>query len=227
MPTEIQRAFEERAFGKPTIVPRFFEHARKDSRRTAGYGMNMYTDSTYVEIKTKGRKDTTAREATEEDKALFSHHYEIYQQRMEANSIPMEALAGYSIANRYILRDIDITTVEELDAYNGNLPLASLKLMKHCAAHMLDAMSLYKPPNFSDDKMEVPRETIQAQRQVLPSGEGLGLTDGNEGVDGGGIQQLGVNLDEEGNIIQIHGQEVKTSQEGVQKESHQKVISFY
>ena len=223
MAKSVQEAFEEKAFGKPTIVPRFFEHAKKDATRTAAYGINIYTNSTYVEIKTKGRKDTTARQATDEDKAVFEHHYSRYTATMDSNSIPMEALAGYSIANRFILRDLDITTVEELDAYSGTFPLASLKLMKHCAAHMLDAMTLYKPPNFSDEQMEVPRETIQAQRQVLPSGESLGVTDGNAGINGSGVQQLGVSLDPEGNITEIHGQKVEESQQ----EKVQKVISFY
>jgi hypothetical protein len=78
--------------------------------------------------------------------------------------------------------------------------------------------------------MEVPRETIQTQRQNIPSSEGLGATDGNAGADGGGVQRYGVSLDPEGNIIEFNGQEV--GQEGIQKESvkkesRQKVISFY
>jgi len=227
MPTEIQRAFEEKAFGKPTIVPRFFEHARKDAKLTTGYGINIYLGSTYVEIKTKGRKDTTAREATDDDKGLFSHHYELYMERMEANSIPMEALAGYSMANQFTLRDLGVTTVEELADYSDTLPLASLKLMQHCAVEMVNFASTYQPPNFSDEIMEVPRETIQTQRQVLPSSEGLGNPDGQQGADGSGVQRYGVSLDAEGNVTELHGQEVQIRQEGQQKESHQKVISFY
>ena len=224
MEQSVQKAFEEKAFGKPTIVPRFFEHARKDTMLTAAYGMNIYTNSTYVEIKTKGRKDTTARQATDEDKAVFEHHYTRYVDTMDSNSIPMEALAGFSMANQFILRDIGITTVEELAEYSGQLPLASLKLMQHCAVEMVNFASMYQPPNFSDDKMEVPRETIQAQRQVLPSGESLGVTDGNEGINGSGVQRFGVTLDENGNITEFNGQEIGKES---QQEKVQKVISFY
>jgi len=227
MEQDVQRAFEEKAFGKQVIVPRFFEHARKDSRLSTGYGINIYTSSTYVEIKTKGRKDTTTRRATEDDKALFSHHYSRYAATMDSNSIPMEALAGYSMANQFILRDLDITTVEELAEHKDTLPLASLKLMQHCAVEMVNFASMYQPPNFSDEMMEVPHETIQAQRQVLPTGQSLGATDGQEGNNGSGVQRFGVTLDPEGNITEFNGQEVQKGQQESQQKEVKKVISFY
>lgn len=223
--TTMQQAFEEKAFGKPTFVPRFFEHARINPTKTAGYGITIYDTFTYIEIKTSGRKDTTTRKARDDDKALFDHAYAKYCEATDFNTIPMEALAGFSEANRFILRDLEVTTVEELDEYSGKLPLASLKLMKDSAAYMITCMTAYSPPTYHDDLMEVPRETIQAQRQVLPASQSLGVSDGQAGDNGSGVQKFGISLDEEGNILEIHGQAVE--EKGQQEESVQKAVNFY
>ena len=230
MANNVQKEFEAKAFGKPVYTPRFFEHARKNGTLTRGYGLNVYETSTYIEIKTSGRKDTTTRKATAEDMELFDHAYKKYIQKYSDNHMPMEALAGFSTANQFILRDLDITTVEELAEYSGSLPLASLKLMRHCAGYLVEAMQNYTPPNFSDEEMmEVPRETDQAQRKVLQTGENIGVADGQEGNLGGGVQQFGVTLSETGETIEVIGGRQKESRQekGVQKESSQKVISFY
>jgi hypothetical protein len=229
MANNVQKEFEAKAFGKPVFTPRFFEHARKNTTLTSGYGINVYETDTYIEIKTSGRKDTTTRKATAEDMALFEHAYMKYIENRAENYMPMEALAGYSTANLFILRDLGVTSTEELANYSGHLPLASLKLMKHCAAYLVHQMQVYTPPTFTDDTMEVPRETIQTQRQVLPSGENLGAENSNQANHEGGVRQLGVSLNENGEIIEIHGQSVQEGhqKESVQKESVQKVVSFY
>jgi hypothetical protein len=228
MSSNVQKDFEEKAFGKPTLVPRFFEHARINTIKTAAYGIKVYDTFTYIEIKTSGRKDTTTRKATDEDKMVFAESYAKYQSHHQFNTIPMEALAGFSIANQFILRDLGVHTVEDLNEYSGSLPLASLKMMNECAAFMVEAMSDFSPPTFHDDHIqEVPRETIQTQRQVLQTSESLGATDGQERDNGSGVQRLGVTLNEEGEVTEIHGQALKFKEEGVQKEIHQEVVNFY
>ena len=233
MSSKMQQAFEEKAFGKPILVPEFFDHATINSRATTGYGMNVYISATYIKIKTQGRKDTTVRKATEEDIALFHEHYAKYQERIKFSTIPMEGLAGYSKANSFTLRDLGVTSTEELAEFTGKLPTAELKLMKHCAEYMVVGMSEYEPPVFHDDQMEVPRETSQTQRQVLPTGEGFRPPDGNEGNLGGGVQPLGVSLDENGQIVQLNGQayegQALTFREAGQeiKQEEVKKISFY
>lgn len=232
MANKIQQAFEEKAFGKPTLVPRFFEHARLNNLKTKAYGVNVYETHTYLEIKTAGRKDTTTRKATDEDKELFVEHFTKYTEGTQYSTIPMEALPGYSIANRFTLRDMDITTVEELAEYESRLPLGSLKLMQHAAQMLVGVMAQYEPPTFHDDVMEVPRETIQTQRQVLPADRSIAAPDGQTGDHGGGVQRFGVTLDEDGNAIEVLGGETSEEkgvwqEESQQKESQPKVLSFY
>ena len=230
----MQQAFEEKAFGKPVLVPEFFDHATINHSATAGYGINIYQSATYIKIKTQGRKDTTVRKATAEDIELFKEHYTKYLERIKFSTIPMEGLAGYSKANSFTLRDLGVTSTEELSEFTGNLPTAELKLMKHCADYMVDGMSLYEPPVLNNDYMEVPRETSQvhqAQRQVLPSGEGLGNPDGGDGNLTGGVQKFGISFDEEGNIVELNGSpysgQTTPSGQEVQEEIVQKAISFY
>jgi len=230
MANKMQRAFEEKAFGKPTIVPTFFDHAAIDQRLTTGYGINMYKSSTYVRIKTVGRKDNTVRKATEDDVALFSEHYKKYLEGTDSDSISMESVAGFSTANQFTLRDIGVTSFEELATYQGELPTAELKLMRHCAEYLMGCMQAYEPPTFYDEDIKV-HETVQTQRQVLQASQDEPAYRGSGSDFQGGVRQVGVSLDENGNIIELNGR--KIGEEGVQEESQQEesrqktVINFY
>lgn len=233
---DIQKAFDEKAFGKPVIVPRFFEHAKKNTTKSSGYGINIYDTSTYVEIRTKGRKDTTTRKATKEDTELFEHAYSKYAKQHSDNKLPLEALAGYTTANRFILRDLNVSDAEELAEYKGLLPLGSLKLMRHNAKHMLEWLKAYEPPYFEDDALPETDDGStgnQAQWQVLQGGDGFTPSDGQGGNNGASLQRLGVTLDEDGNIIEFNGQAVSATQTRTQshqkevKKEVKKVVSFY
>lgn len=180
MDSQLQKLFEERAYGKPVIIPKFFLHARKDIQKSTLYGINIYQNEMYVQIKTKGRNDNTVRKATEEDIQVFSHAHELFLQELGRKSQSLEQLPGYTPAIGFTFRDVGVTTVEELLAYRGPFPTAEMKKLWHVAAYLQSGMRDYQAPVFYDETVENSHGEIRP-----PDGADLFYTQG--GADGGNL----------------------------------------
>ncbi len=151
MDRNIQIAAEERAFGKPVLMPTFFLHARKDDTKSFRFGINIYVNELYVRIKTKGRKDDTVRKATQNDVQLFSHAYEKFVGENDRKSQTLETLPGYNTALGFIFRDLEVHSIEELLAYKGPYPLAEMKHLWHVANYIQSGLRTYQPPVYQDE----------------------------------------------------------------------------
>ena len=226
MDRNLQKLCEERAFGKPIIIPKFFLHAQKDEIKSARYGINIYGDMLYVRIKTKGRKDNTVRKATTEDLQVFEHAYAKFLHEQQAQNQTLESLPGYTTALGFTFRDRGVTTVDELVAYRGPFPTAEMKRLWHTAAYISRGLEAYNPPVFKDDQeVQYAQEIRYPEAPVVRTSGGdydrnngvatpFGHTPGNQGgnqpVQFAGIpdqqtQILGVNLSEEGEIQGTYG----------------------
>ena len=106
--SDVARAFQAKAYSKPTFMGRFFMHPTLDQEKSKRYGINVYNSHLFIEIKTKGRKNTTTRRATEEDRAMFYEALERFNQSQNDTGIPLRALAGWSTDNERSLNDIGI-----------------------------------------------------------------------------------------------------------------------
>lgn len=207
----LQKQFQEKAFGKPVYIPKFFMHATVDPARSAQYGIKVYKEELFVQIKTKGRKDNTVRKATEDDIAAFSHAYEKFVNERSQVSQSLETLPGYSNAVGFTFRDLGVTTIDELLAFKGPFPLAEMKQLWHIARYIMNGMEQYEPPVFRDDPpKEIYNGKAEAERAALLYAQGASHAGSvgertvfseppSNGAGGSGLPPIvGVSFDENG-----------------------------
>lgn len=223
---QIRQEFNRQAFGKPVLFGEFFHYAVEDKAMSKRTGFPMYNTKVFVRIKTQGRKDTTVRLATEEDKAMFKEQWQKFEERQELGALtPLNTLPGYTVEAEFTLKDLGVKSAEELAEYDGELPTYEMNVMRDAAQHLQSFWIRYTPP----EKHDV---TIPESRNHHGPDDGQEVREGHylEMATRNSAPQrengIGVFLDEEGNVAGFGGfaQEEAVHEEAVQEKSYDEEV---
>lgn len=205
--SEVTKAFNEKAFTKPVFSGRFFMHPTLDQEKTDRYGVSVYTSKLFIEIRTQGRKNTTTRQATEEDQEMFFEALDAFNEEQTNSGIPLRSLSGWNTDNEITLNTLGIKSVEALVEYNGILPWYELRVMRDSAIYLSECLLKYSPPPKMENE-DVRPKGIPVHRALEASRNGQDVRNSPHQQAQGGIessQRIGVYLDEGGQIEKTEG----------------------
>ena len=213
--SEVAKAFNKKAFTKPVFSGRFFMHPTLDQEKTDRYRVNVYTSKLFIEIKTQGRKNTTTRQASKEDKEMFFEALEAFEKDQTNSGIPLRSLSGWTTDNESTLNTLDIMSVENLVEYDGILPWYELRVMRDSAIYLTDCLLKYSPPSKMENE-DVRPKSIPVHRALEASRNGQdvrGSSHQQAQVGGEAAQRIGVYLNEGGEIEKTEGFQERLIQE--------------
>lgn len=215
---QIRQEFDKKAFGQQVMFGAFFEHPIKDEAASRNAGFPVFRSRVFVRIKTKGRQDTTARLATDEDKEVFSTAWEKFSRvATEGHRTPLQSLPFYTTNLGETLKALGINDAEELAQYDGELPRCyELLAMKDAAECLMRFWMQYEPLEKTDGKGKIPDYHDCGRPQngsQIRAGAGQPVPGGNQAAE-----NIRVIRDGNGNVVGVEHEEDR------EKTQHEKAL---